>query len=174
VQQRHLRLKVINPQNPASPSTTTVSDGVESGRYNTGTLDNGPLMSLAFRDGKLCAAWEDRRDTFAIYGACSTDNGATWSQPVALTAPDTPYKVGSWDVSIDATGQLLVSWVRVDLNSNDLFLSTSVDRGANFSFNVLEDGQGQYGSSLRATRTPGTLRHLCCTSCAPTASGCAR
>jgi hypothetical protein len=189
-----MRLKIIDAQNPASISTTNVSETTDPGRINGGLLDNGPLMSLAWRDGKLCAAWEDRRDTFAIYGTCSTDNGATfpaskpfsganavrpeialapdgalylayssdsddrrnilvrrsgdngatWSQPVALTNHESPSKSGTWDVAVDETGQVLIGWIRVNLNSNDVFLSTSVDRGSTFSFNTLEDGQGQF------------------------------
>jgi hypothetical protein len=54
-------------------SLIQVNDQERSGRNQTGfNFYDGPHMSLTVRDGVLCAAWEDRRDRFAIYGNCST------------------------------------------------------------------------------------------------------
>lgn len=190
-----IKLKVVDAQT-LNVTTTNVSDGVSSARNTGGLLDDGPATTLALRNGVLCAAWEDRRSTFAIYGACSTNNGAsfspntafsganainpvialapdgtlyatyandadlrrnsvlrnstdrgaTWSAARTVTNVDSPFKVGTWDLAIDANGQLLLAWINSGISANDIFLSTSIDRGENFSRVPVKDGLGQYGS----------------------------
>lgn len=189
-----LRLRVVDAQT-LNVTTTKVSDAPVPGRVTGGLLDDGPATTLVYSNGALCAAWEDRRSNFAIYSACSTDGGAsfspnkpasgpnaaypviafapdgtlyatytsssdarrnillrssadrgaTWSAQTQITNMDSLFKVGSWDLAVDANGQLLLSWIRAGISSNDVVLSTSVDRGANFSSVLpIEDGQGQY------------------------------
>jgi len=188
-----IKLKVIDAQS-FTAATTAVSDEPAVGRITDGLLDDGPAMTLVQRNGVLCAAWEDRRSTFAIYGACSTnrgatfsantaisganavypvlalapdgtlygsyaassdarhninlrasaDKGATWGDPHIVTNVASPFKVGSWDLAVDANGQLLLAWINDGSSANDVILSTSVDRGQNFSSVPIEDGQGQF------------------------------
>jgi hypothetical protein len=189
-----LRLKVVDTAT-LNVTTTTVTDVPVPGRVTGGLLDDGPATTLIQRDGVLCAAWEDRRSTFAIYSACSTNNGAsfsanapvsgpnaiypvialapdgtlyatyaassdarsniilrsstdrgaTWGAPRQITNMESPFKVGVWDLAIDANGQVLLSWINDGTSANDVVLSTSVDGGANFNAVLpVEDGQGTY------------------------------
>lgn len=193
VQGYDIKLKVIDAQS-VTITTTAVSDVPVAGRITGGLLDDGPATTLIQRNGLLCAAWEDRRSTFAIYSACSTDRGASFSAnvpvsganavyPVLALAPDgtlygsytasgdarrnislrastnngvtwgeatvvtnvaSPFKVGDWALTVDANGQLLLGWINDGSSAGDVILSTSVDRGQNFSSVQMEDGQGQF------------------------------
>jgi len=188
-----LKLNVVDAQT-LNTTTTNVTDAPISGRDTGGLLDDGPATTLTLRNGVLCAAWEDRRSTFAIYSACSTDNGAsfgpnapvsgpnavnpiialspngtlygsytlsgdarrniilrssadrgaTWGVPTQITDVGSPFKVGDWDLVVDANGQLLLSWINNGTIANDVILATSVDGGKNFSGVQVEDGQGQF------------------------------
>lgn len=193
VQGYEIKLKVVDAQS-VNVTTTAVSDAPVAGRIGNSLLDGGPATTLIQRNGLLCAAWEDRRSTFAIYSACSTNRGASFSAnapvsganavyPVLALAPDgtlygsytasgdarrnislrastnngvtwgeatvvtnvaSPFKVGDWALAVDANGQLLLGWINDGSSAGDVILSTSVDRGRNFSRVQMEDGQGQY------------------------------
>jgi len=68
----------------------------------------------------------------------------TWGEATIVTNVASPFKVGSWDLVVDANGQLLLAWINGGISANDVILSTSVDRGKNFSSVPIEDGQGQF------------------------------
>ncbi|MDJ0757194.1 MAG: fibronectin type III domain-containing protein [Ardenticatenaceae bacterium] len=185
-------LRILNAST-LTYTTTKINDVPLSARITDGLLDDSPWMSLALSDGKLCAAWEDKRERFSIYGACSTDNGASftpdfrisesdannpkitigpngslygtytkdddarknvwvrrsindgssWNTPISVTKL-TRDEVSSYDLAIDDSGQIVVLWVREYFSSSDLFLTTSVDNGANFASVRVEDMQGQF------------------------------
>ncbi len=179
-------------------SQVTVNDSPRSGRIGAGTQDNSvPKKSLVARNGKICAAWEDQRDRFAIWGACSSDGGATFGANFVLSGPDainprlaigpdgtlytlftyqtdthkniilryssdngltwseaipvtavTSLEVTSYDLAIDANGQIVVGWIHeATASSTDIYLSTSLDKGGNWSLLSVEDGTGQYPNS---------------------------
>jgi hypothetical protein len=174
---------------------STINDSPRSGRIGEGSQDDGvPLKSFAAHNGKVCAAWEDQRNRFAIWGACSsdggrtfgpnfpisgadvieprlalgpdgtlyviyagkndarknilfsysTDSGATWQPPLPVTSL-TSDEVTAWDLAVDANSQVVVAWVReVGFRVTDLYLSTSLDSGVNWSFLPVEDGTGRF------------------------------
>lgn len=71
-----------------STQTIRVSEGSGNGRVTDGIIPDGPRMSLAVRGDTVCATWEDRRARFAIFGACSTDRGATWGANAQISGSD--------------------------------------------------------------------------------------
>jgi hypothetical protein len=186
-----ISLKTIDPIT-LGVTTTIVSDVLYAGRFTDGILDDGPAIDLTLDGGLLCAAWEDYRDRFALYGACSQDNGqsfganfaitgadsvhptialapdgaliatyalstdsynniwlrrstdqgVTWSSPTQVSSVDS-FEVIDWDLTIDSNGQLILPWVfGSSSGSTDLFLSTSLDDGQNWSAVQVEDNQG--------------------------------
>ncbi|MCU0492179.1 MAG: exo-alpha-sialidase [Chloroflexaceae bacterium] len=68
------RLLARAPNDEIERRTVAVSEGSGNGR-TTGGFPVGPRMALAVRGNTVCAAWEDRRGSAAIYGACSTNRG---------------------------------------------------------------------------------------------------
>lgn len=91
-------------------------------------------------DGRLFASWLDLRHLVPgkpgteLYGAYSTDNGATWSKNVAVyLSPD-----GSIcscchpTVAFNAAGELEVMWRNALKGSRDMYLTTSRDGGKTF------------------------------------------
>ncbi|MDJ0756386.1 MAG: exo-alpha-sialidase [Ardenticatenaceae bacterium] len=191
----------------ANGRVVALNDAPRTGRT---TSAFGPRMSLEAYDGTVCAAWEDKRDGFAIYGTCSTDDGqtfkansvfssanaifpkialtpdgtltvayiddgdprrniqlqrsmnhgSTWNAPRPVTNVGSGRNVSYWDLAVDTNGQLILPWVRVDGSKSDLFLSTSLDGGQNFTAVQVEDEQGQYPTAAAqrdvAVATGGT------------------
>lgn len=179
---------------------TRVNDEPRSGRDTASTAIQGPLMSLTARNGRVCVAWEDQRNRFAIYGACSTDQGRTFGPNVIISnsdaifprlalAPDSTLyatytydtdpqgnirlrssadlgatwqsemrvttdvidEIQDWDMGVDANGQLVIAWndAAGGFSSGNLWLTTSIDRGATFATRLVEDGQGQYPTAAK-------------------------
>ncbi|MCL6540958.1 MAG: hypothetical protein K6T87_10330 [Roseiflexus sp.] len=84
-------LRIITRAGPGrlSASTVKVSEGTGNGRiHDPGALGNGPRMALAMHGNTVCAAWEDRRARFAIFGACSTDGGQTFGPNIQISESD--------------------------------------------------------------------------------------
>ncbi|MCS6825995.1 MAG: hypothetical protein NZ553_05195 [Caldilinea sp.] len=108
-------------------ASSTITDVTVSGGAGNGKNGdyNGPLRSVAARNGRVCAAWEDRRNN-GIYGACSTDGGlsynadAAWSQGAA-TQP----KLG---VAPDGT-----VWLAYQTPDNTILVRRSTDAGVSWS-----------------------------------------
>jgi len=65
-----------------------INDQAQSGR-DPGT--EGPKMRVTARNGTVCAAWEDKRGSNAIYGACSTDGGHIFGANFAVSGSDATY-----------------------------------------------------------------------------------
>lgn len=120
-----IKLKVMNTQT-LTALTTNVSDAAVAGRITDGLLDDGPAMTLVERNGVLCAAWEDRRSTFAIYSACSTDQGVTFSPNHALSAANAVYPV----LALAPDGTLYGSYTLAGDARRNISLRASSDRGA--------------------------------------------
>ena len=94
-----------------------------------------PHLALA-PDGALYAAYQVDE---AIYVRRSTDNGASWSDPVQVAADITegpPPLHRNWDMAVDDNGTVAVVWmseksyITGDQNIN---LSTSIDDGQSFT-----------------------------------------
>lgn len=83
-------LRILARSGPGTLATTTVpvSSGSGSGRLVDGIIPDGPAMSLAVRGATVCAAWEDSRERFAIFGACSTDRGDSFGPNFAISGSD--------------------------------------------------------------------------------------
>ena len=143
---------------------------------------NGPLLSVAARNAKVCVAWEDTRSANAVYGACSSDggksyaadrafsganaaaprvalapngdlylayqqagnlfvrrstnNGASWSQPVAVTQLGNNQAIYAYDLRVDDDGLVAVLYPvaqTVPTRNNALFLAASIDQGQSFA-----------------------------------------
>lgn len=166
---------------------TRINDVQFAGHGADDAEDAGPSMSLTARNGTVCAAWEDTRERFRIYGSCSTDSGRTFGAnfaisrvgaifpQIALSVDGTLYATykrqgdfdhkiflrrsadhgvnwsdpqkqatdaDSWDLAVDANGQLVFTWIRCVANnveSCNLYLSTSIDRGRSFATLHVED-----------------------------------
>ncbi|MCC6457384.1 MAG: PD40 domain-containing protein [Caldilineaceae bacterium] len=182
------------------PAPTIINDVDIAGRMSGESLDIGAWLSLTARDGVVCAAWEDRgrntEERQPIYGACSTDGGATFGanfkisgddgihpeialgpdgelyaayaidtdahrniklrlstdlgmtwQPVRDVTNVDEYKMRDWVVAVDDNGQVVLAYVYKYFSSGDIYLSTSIDQGLNFSYTFLEDGQGEFPGS---------------------------
>jgi len=167
-----------------------VNDQAQSGR-DPGT--EGPKMSVAARNGTVCAAWEDSRGSNAIYGDCSTDgghtfgtdfalsgagateprlafapdgslygayqrngavylrrstnNGASWSNPVQVSSVPGGDELGRWDMAVDGNGTVAILWaegVWSTFGASNLYLSTSIDNGQTFTSLQVEDADDIY------------------------------
>lgn len=99
-------------------------------------------------DGTLYATYSLEDDSnHNIWLRVSKDQGQTWSTPAKLTNQDI-WDVEYWDLDVDSAGQLLLAWVVEEGTfSTDLFFSTSIDEGANWSTIAVEDGQGEFAST---------------------------
>lgn len=108
---------------------TIVNDQPLTGRVTDGLLDDGPRMSLVARDGTVCAAWEDQRGRFAIYGACSTDGGQTFGANVAISGPDAVFP----RIALAPDGTLYGTYTGEDDGQRNIILRRSADKGATWS-----------------------------------------
>ncbi|MEM8861635.1 MAG: exo-alpha-sialidase, partial [Chloroflexota bacterium] len=110
-----------------------------------------PSLALG-NDGTLFATYSLENDSQNnIWLTMSEDQGQSWSTPKQITN-QTTLDVEYWDLAVDSTGQLLLSWVVESGSfSSDLHLSTSIDQGANWATLLIEDGQGQFPASSDQT-----------------------
>lgn len=105
--------------------TVQVSEGLGNGRItDPGALGKGPRMALAMHDGTVCAAWEDRRARFAIFGACSTDGGQTFGPNVQISGSDS----FAPRLAFGPDGTLYAAYRRA--NNEEILLRRSRDNGA--------------------------------------------
>jgi hypothetical protein len=108
---------------------TQVNRQAGSGRGDSPVLGfNGPQMSLTVRNGVVCAAWEDRRDRHAIYGACSADQGATFSPDAAISGADAIIP----KIALAPDGVLYAAYLEED-PENNILLRRSLDRARTWS-----------------------------------------
>jgi len=110
-----------------------VNDTPLTGR-NTGNLqDDGPNIDLSFMETDngivLCAAWEDTRSRGAIYGACSTDRGDSFSANTNISGDDgvNPH------IAIAPDGGLYAAYSLDTDGDNNIVLRHSNDLGQSWS-----------------------------------------
>jgi len=115
----------IDPTNLASGIWVEVTDEVAAGRIGDDTQSYGGWISLAERGGKICAAWEDRRERFSIYGACSTDGGTNYSANFRISPSDSLQP----EIAIAPNGDLYTVYVHDGTFTRDLYLRRSADNG---------------------------------------------
>lgn len=113
--------------NPAAESVVAaqVNDVGGSGRIGDALQDYGPLMSIAERDGKICAAWEDTRERYSIYGACSTNGGVSFGANFRVSPSDSLQP----EIAIAPNGDLYVIYVHDETFVRQLILRRSTDNG---------------------------------------------
>ncbi|MCU0493087.1 MAG: hypothetical protein MUD01_15985, partial [Chloroflexaceae bacterium] len=87
-------------------------------------IPDGPSMVMAVRGDTVCAAWEDRRSRFAIYGACSTNRGDSFGPNFQISGSDdfNPRLAFAPDGTLYAAYQ--------DVGGGPLILRRSSDNGA--------------------------------------------
>lgn len=108
-----------------NPKVLRLNSVSGSGRTGDALLDSGPVTRLAASNGVVCAAWEDTRDRFAIYGACSTDGGTTSGPNFAISGPD----AASPRIALGPDGALYAGYSDA-ANQRTITLRRSADRGA--------------------------------------------
>lgn len=108
---------------------TVVNDQPLTGRITGELLNDGPRMSLVARAGTVCAAWEDQRSRFAIYGACSTDGGRTFGANVAISGPDAVFP----RIALAPDGTLYGTYTGDDDAQRNITLRRSADNGSTWS-----------------------------------------
>lgn len=120
----------VYDQNLQLLSHATINDAPRTGRIGEGTLDNAvPLKSLAVGSDKVCAAWEDQRNRFAVWGACSSDGGQTFGANFPLSDADTINP----RLRIGADGGLYAVYVNKNDDHKNVLFSYSDDNGASWS-----------------------------------------
>jgi hypothetical protein len=85
--------------------------------------------------GRLFAAWLDlRKKGTRLYGATSTDGGATWSKNVLVyeSSSGTICQCCHPSVAIDAKGEIHVMWRNALDGNRDMYVASSADGGATF------------------------------------------
>ncbi len=106
-------------------TTTLVNDVPVPGRGSNDFLQN-PRGTLTARNGVVCAAWEDTRSRFSIYGACSSDGGATFGANVAISASDMERP----RIALAPDGGLYATYRGTADARKNVLLRRSADKGA--------------------------------------------
>lgn len=107
----------------------TINDRPNAAREGLHAMAAGP-------DGRLFAAWlDDRESGKKLYGAWSSDGGATWSKNTLIyqSPSGTICQCCHPSIVIDAKGVIHVMWRNVLDGNRDFYLAQSTDGGATFS-----------------------------------------
>ena len=93
-------------------------------------------------DGTLYAAYTANAQ---VYLSRSTNGGQNWSTPVQVSQTG-ENELGGWDMAVDGNGSVVVLWAMGSWSSgiSDLYLSTSINSGQNFTHLHIEDNQGEF------------------------------
>ena len=125
---------------------TTINDVPRAGRGSFPSLFSQVLrMDIAARDGVVCAAWEDKRERFAIFGSCSIDGGQTFGPNVNISGPDGEFP----RLAIAPDGALYVSYKDANDSDNNILLRRSTDQGQTWSDPISVTGQYELGDEVR-------------------------
>jgi photosystem II stability/assembly factor-like uncharacterized protein len=111
----------------------TINDEPKAAREGLHAMTAAP-------DGRIFAAWLDLRRLVPgkpgteLYGAYSTDNGATWSknQPIYLSPDGSICQCCHPTVAFTPAGELEVMWRNALGGSRDMYLASSRDGGKTF------------------------------------------
>jgi len=105
-------------------------------------LNSHPSIAHDVSTERLTIVWADQREREVdtnIFGAFSTDFGATWSSPSriddadATLDPDNDIPSNQWQPEIAARdGRVCVAWQDDRLGNNDVFAVVSLDGGSTF------------------------------------------
>lgn len=118
----YLVTRILSPLS-AKAVRLTINTGLARANEYT-----GPLVAMAVNGNTVCAAWEDTRDRYSIYGTCSNDRGQTF--PAA-----TRWSVNGDDfmprLAFAPNGTLTLSYKDVD--KKDVVVRTSTDNGTTWS-----------------------------------------
>ncbi len=113
----------------------TWSDGVTVNDVPSASREGLHAM-VAGPDGNLFASWLDlRQQGTRLYGARSTDRGATWSKNILIyESPDgTICQCCHPSLTIDAKGEIYAMWRNVVAGNRDMYLARSTDGGKTFN-----------------------------------------
>lgn len=135
-----ISLSVLDVANVDS-STIIVSDDLFAGRFTNGGLDNGPAVNLTLRNGTICAAWEDYRDRFAVYGACSSDNGETFGDNFRISGADAVNP----KIALAPDGTLFATYSVDSDSQNNIIITHSADMGQSWSTPIQITNQEVFG-----------------------------
>jgi hypothetical protein len=105
--------------------TKLVNDVPVPGRGDADFTRNS-RMAVTAGHGLACAAWEDKRNRFAIYGSCSSDGGATWSANFQISGSDTELP----SIAIAPDGSLYAAYRSTSDARKRVLLRRSADKGA--------------------------------------------
>ena len=106
-----------------------VNDVAMSGRISGGIQDDGPQLDLSLRETEqgalLCAVWEDRRSRASIYGACSDDQGSSFSANFNISGSDAVMP----NITIAPDGRLYATYSSDTDGRKNILLRASDDKG---------------------------------------------
>ena len=118
----YLAIQTITPTTFSEVRLTT-----DTGRAKANTF-GGPRLALAVNGNTVCTAWEDERDRFSIYGACSTNRGQTFAAAARWsTNGDDTYP----RLAFAPDGRLYLSYK--DIEKKNIIVHTSTDNGTTWS-----------------------------------------
>lgn len=107
-----------------------VNDVVRSGHTYDEILYGGPQLSLTVRNGVICAAWEDSRNRFSIYGACSADKGVSFGANSQVSGADSARP----QIALAPDGALYATYTAAGgTNPTTITLRRSADRAATWA-----------------------------------------
>jgi len=93
--------------------------------------DSGSPMVATDPSGNIYVVWENDSGVLGVFFARSSDGGATFTAPVALST-NTGGSM-SPQIAVDVNGDVNVVWEDDSGNSSDISFSRSADHGATFS-----------------------------------------
>jgi hypothetical protein len=106
-------------------------------RVNTDSGDDTQFDPTITVDsaGNIYAAWEDfRNGNWDIYFACSTDGGATWSDPnIKINSDDGTDSQTNPSIAVDSSGAIYVTWQDNRNGDLDIFFAKSLDGGGTWT-----------------------------------------
>lgn len=88
----------------------------------------GPRLTLAVNGNTVCAAWEDTRDRFSIYGSCSANRGQSFPAAARWSSNGDDFLPR---LAFAPNGALYLSYKDVD--KKDIVVRSSSDAGATWS-----------------------------------------
>jgi hypothetical protein len=116
----------IRNHNPANAGETLQCESRDGGRSWTTPRPIGvwglPSHLLRLRDGRLLMSYGYRRPPFGNQARLSTDNGATWSEPLTISAAGASGDLGYPSTAELPGGDLLTVWYELPRDSKHAVL----------------------------------------------------